>query len=454
MKKVFLLLFFIILCSFVYTQQWDYFHDISEYSLFSEKQYKIKQKTKLYDSDGDVIEELKANQIIESSRLAWVQDESNHPFDMFEYLIGYEYGWISTDDLVLVNSEQLPDAIITYNKQRFEKKWIPIWYNNILASNKKLDDYSCFYDGYKDTEEFVLYKLHTVKINNNFLIFSSLSQDHIFSIKRIESNNTLFYIHCELEISEQSEFNDFLKNESFNNFPDFTNNRDTTFIVEQNGNRLRIYNGDNKKLIIELMQTNNDWTDSMVRYIKSGYKDKASNLSIIEENLDHPWSDPVTGFYEGSSEDTLNWPAISSVNLTQTQLMSVSENLKLRSTEATTSEVLTVMAAGTNVKILELGHEETIDGITSNWVKVELLAGATDRDGNPIEKGTIGWCYGGYLEEVETDESETPDNGITAKKSKNQKADILSLVISIAAGVVLLIVVIMVVVVVRKKKKQ
>ena len=144
----------------------------------------------------------------------------------------------------------------------------------------------------------------------------------------------------------------------------------------------------------------------------------------------------------------------STATITSDQNYVVTENLKLRSTEATTTEVLTVMAAGTNVKILELGHEETIDDITSNWVKVELLAGATDRDGNPIEKGTTGWCYGGYLEEVETDESENPDNGITAKKSKNQKADILSFVIPIAAGVVLLIVVIVVVVIVRKKKHK
>ena len=419
MKKTFFIFIFIFFGFIVFAQKWDYFHDISEYSLFSEKQYKIKQKTKLYDSDGDVIEELKTNQIIKSSRLAWVQDESNHPFDMFEYLIGYEYGWISTDDLVLVNSEQLPDAIITYNKQRFEKKWIPIWYNNILTSNKKLNDYSDFYDGYKDTEEFVLYKLHTVIINNNFLIFTSLSQDHIFSIKRIESNNTLFYLHCELEISEQSEFNDFLKNESFNNFPDFTNNRDTTFIVEQNGNRLRIYNGDNTKLIIELMQTNNDWTDLMVRYIKSGYKDKALKLNPIEEKLDHPWSDPKTGLYEGSSGNKSN-KTVASTTITPSQTMFVTENLKLRSAEATTSKVLTVMAASTKVKILEIGKAETIDGITSNWVKVEVLADATDREGKPIKAGTVGWCYGGYLKLIEEPKADKPANKKDEKKKKKK----------------------------------
>lgn len=50
--------------------------------------------------------------------------------------------------------------------------------------------------------------------------------------------------------------------------------------------------------------------------------------------------------------------------------MSVKENLKVRSAEATSSNVLNIMAAGTKVKVLELGKSETIDGIKSNWVKV------------------------------------------------------------------------------------
>ena len=84
-------------------------------------------------------------------------------------------------------------------------------------------------------------------------------------------------------------------------------------------------------------------------------------------------------------------------NVSPNKTMTVSENLKLRSGEATISEVITVMQADTKVKILELGKAEKIDGINSNWVKVEVQAGAKDRDGKPIKAGTIGWCYGGYL---------------------------------------------------------
>ena len=78
--------------------------------------------------------------------------------------------------------------------------------------------------------------------------------------------------------------------------------------------------------------------------------------------------------------------------------MTVSENLKLRSGEVTSTQVLSVMSAGTKVKILELGKAETRDGINSNWVKIEVQKGAKDREGKPIKSGTVGWCYGGYLE--------------------------------------------------------
>lgn len=86
-----------------------------------------------------------------------------------------------------------------------------------------------------------------------------------------------------------------------------------------------------------------------------------------------------------------------STNVAPNKVMTVSENLKLRSAEATSSNVLTVMSAGTKVKVLELGKEETIDGINSNWVKVEVISGK-DRDGNKLKVGLSGWCYGGYLE--------------------------------------------------------
>jgi hypothetical protein len=76
----------------------------------------------------------------------------------------------------------------------------------------------------------------------------------------------------------------------------------------------------------------------------------------------------------------------------------VTTNLRLRSTENTSSTVITTMRKGTAVKIIKTGGQDTIDGITSNWVQVEVQAGAKDRDGKTINAGTTGWCFGGYLE--------------------------------------------------------
>ena len=137
----------------------------------------------------------------------------------------------------------------------------------------------------------------------------------------------------------------------------------------------------------------------MLKYINSEYKNKPSNLKVIEEKLEHPWSNPVTGLYATSvrSGEAAAFP-----NVAPNKTMIVKENLKLRSGEATTTSVLAVMSAGTRVKILRLGKQATIDGITSNWVQVEVQAGAKDRDGKAIAAGTRGWCLGGGIWESDS----------------------------------------------------
>ena len=72
------------------------------------------------------------------------------------------------------------------------------------------------------------------------------------------------------------------------------------------------------------------------------------------------------------------------------------ENLRLRAKEDISGEIITTMQANTCVKILSLGKEETIDGITDNWVQVETQFGANDTEGKLIH-GEVGWCFGGYL---------------------------------------------------------
>jgi len=75
-----------------------------------------------------------------------------------------------------------------------------------------------------------------------------------------------------------------------------------------------------------------------------------------------------------------------------------SDNLRLRSSGSTAGKPVVTIGKGTQVKVITVGAQQTIDGITSNWVQVEVQAGAKDRDGKPIAVGTTGWCFGGYLE--------------------------------------------------------
>ena len=394
MKRFLFLIAICLILTNVNAQKWDSFNDVSEYYKFTEKTYKTVRKANSYDEYGKIIDRVNRDQRFESSKLAYVQDRTNSPFDTFEYMISYENGWISTDDLILAGSNVFPDAITTTNKNRFEKKWIPNWYNVILNASGRLEEFSDEYAGYKDSEDYSLTGLCNIVFKNTILIFKT-SLDHLFfSIKDIRQKNNVYYVNCELNRNAQSYFNEYLSKESFLNLPDLTVNRDAIFIVEQNGNRLRLYNGESKKLIIELMQTNQEWIGLMLKYINSEYKNKPSNLKVIEEKLEHPWSNPVTGLY-ATSVRSGEAAAFSNAALKKT--MSVKENLKLRSGEATTTSVLTVMSAGTRVKILRLGKQATIDGITSNWVQVEVQAGAKDRDGKPIAAGTTGWCFGGYL---------------------------------------------------------
>ena len=129
------------------------------------------------------------------------------------------------------------------------------------------------------------------------------------------------------------------------------------------------------------------------------YKNFVQNNTYSKDDITWPRHADGTCDYDGSKKtvSTQTQKATPSTNVAQNKTMTVKENLKLRSAEATTSDVLTVMSAGTKVKILELGKAENIDGINSNWVKVEVQAEAKDRDGRTIRAGTIGWCYGGYL---------------------------------------------------------
>ena len=100
------------------------------------------------------------------------------------------------------------------------------------------------------------------------------------------------------------------------------------------------------------------------------------------------------------------------------------ENIYLREKEDTSGEIITTIQTDTLVKVLSLGKEDTIDGIKSNWVQIEVQTGGWDSDGNPIKAGITGWCFGGNLKIGEYEESELFVSPETANKTGSKVKNI------------------------------
>ena len=218
-----------------------------------------------------------------------------------------------------------------------------------------------------------------------------------------------------------------------------------TLFFRFDGDYLYIYLDDNKTLFTTYYAYSNEEYLAIKEFIKT------NNFDMKKISLPRH-ADGTCDYEDVSSIKTVSSPT---TNVVPNKTMIVSENLKLRSAEATTSEVLTVMSAGTKVKILELGKAENIDGINSNWVKVEVQSGAKDREGNTISRCTVGWCYGGYLAETteannfeSTDTKEISD--IKIEEAPKQEINI-GIVCAIIGAVLLLLLVILIFAV-RKKK--
>ena len=200
-----------------------------------------------------------------------------------------------------------------------------------------------------------------------------------------------FAINKNIEIQFKESVNNDEFNDSFSSlkWELVRKNKVNTFYFNFDGDYLNIYlNGETEK---DLFATFVNMNDETLLQFKNLIENNKCDLSKVT------WprhADGTCDYEDVSSVKTVSTPT---TNVAKNKTMTVSENLKLRSGEATTSEVITVMSTGTKVKILELGKAENIDGINSNWVKVEVLSGAKDRDGKLIKTGTIGWCYGGYL---------------------------------------------------------
>ena len=233
---------------------------------------------------------------------------------------------------------------------------------------------------------------------------------------------------------------------------------DCTFYLEFDGDYINVYaNNVDKKfctfckmyeediaLLRECVKTNN-WDNIKVTWPRhaDGSCDYDANGNMTSANAS------ATERAEPMEETALPEAAISKFVPAVGKTATVTENLRLRTNDKTTAEVVTTLVAGTRVKVLAPGRDDTIDGIASNWVQVSVLDGARDKDGNAIEARTKGWLFGGYLSEAEEAvESERANEDVGAKQ--NATLPILPIA---AGGAVLAVLLAVILFAVAKKRK-
>ena len=271
--------------------------------------------------------------------------------------------------------------------------WIPSYYYELLESKNIKSDllkYESYWKSFKNTtEEYLLTWFDFFKVQKYYF-----GDFYFVSFGKYVYNDIDFFAYLE-EVSDTrivynvqkmySHFFDYKEGTIYNQpdyLPLFEKPTPYKIILIIDGDYMKMYIDEvsEKNLFQTLIRTTSEACNQIENWIK-GESDDLSKV-VMPKKL---------SIQNESSKAT------SSTKVAPNKTMLVTENLKLRSGEATTSDVLSVMSAGTKVKILELGKTENIDGINSNWVKVEVQSDAKDRDGRTIRAGTVGWCYGGYL---------------------------------------------------------
>lgn len=307
----------------------------------------------------------------------------NHVDDIQDTIISYYIPKYYFDALKKENVEIIRDNEPFWKE---ENGWKPDLYGDYPLSWD--EEFSNLNYNYLYVKKF---KICTAQID--FYIDNVRIQDNKLYILSSYNTYTEHY-----NISSRKEF---LK---FNKYEKLRDKKETLFILEFDGDFMNVYIDSDENLLDHYCKTNSKVLSSLRNFVRNIVWNRPYNLSGIiwphhadgtseyENTMRIPES-----LFQVSHKKSLLQNQKTSTNVSPNKTMSVTENLKLRSAEATSTTVLTVMQAGTKVKIIELGKEETIDGIESNWLKVEVISGK-DRDGNKLKSGMTGWCYGGYLE--------------------------------------------------------
>ena len=374
MKRKLILLLLIVTNFFVFSQTrdefeiFDFFEPLNFDYTIGTREYYISKDCRPYDDKCNIkINIQKAGNIITNKKI------NAHQKYIF---IGDKNNWISTDYCVLNGSDKLPEDYLFFNNKLSQNKyWIPKFYTEFSGKKytdiinyieTKIPKLKGFYPDWNGdevsywTNDFSCSCPFNISFTNSTIVIEGVSY-YYFMIQKINYENGIFIISV---LPEKNLSIDMLESEyiDLKNIFYLHDSHIYEIAVKFENNKILMLDK-NFNVVLELISVSNEWINTFTEFLQEWDEQKV--------------------FY-------------STLSIKKGDFLNVNENLKLRSGEATSTQVLAVMSAGTKVKILELGKAETIDGKKSNWVKVEIISGK-DRDGNKLKSGMAGWCYGGYL---------------------------------------------------------
>ena len=355
--------------------------------------FKITEKTKIYDWVNEVFYDIEKGTLVQPKSYfvydknqvlskemnvenAYVIEYKGHEYaidfnciipaetkDLFDNSVNYIF--LCKDNKKYISKENI-DILATGSRKSFEKKYQERIYK--YEKNKDLwNKDSHWYD--------VMNEPSCAIITNTICIFDSLNDDYFCFVKKIEKTDYGYKVVLETADYYVSKTEVEYSNSILKSFFSVGYEVELKFIVD--GNYLYIYTVDDNLLF---------------------------TYAIVDSNFETEYSNLIK--YDTVNLNKITWPRHAdgtcdyetAVRLQSGKGYRASDNLRLRSSGSTAGKPVITIGKGTQVKVLGIGAEQTIDGITSNWVQVEVQAGAKDRDGKAIAAGTTGWCFGGYLE--------------------------------------------------------
>lgn len=318
---------------------------------------------------------------------------------------------------------------VLYSKEReniftYEKWWRDEW---------EPDVYEGPFEWYEDLERnYAKYLFWNPLLNNG--------SDTFYHVKEVESFQSGYIVTCNGVTPGMAQYYNGKRGYSYNSldYKGIIGREEWKFILSIDGDYMDMYLDSKDNLLGTYVKVDAAVIEEWVKLLRTNICD-LSNVT---------WPRRADGSSDYDDRVILRQSIGSSYRTT--------DNLRLRSAEETTSDILTTLEKGTKVIVKELGKQQTIDGITANWVKVSL------------EDRIEGWCFGGYLVEVpvemkapspahtdkvkDTTHVENGEKDIPDETSGDISGSAFPL-LPVAGGVILVVVIALIVVIAKRRKR-